>query len=69
MKLNFLARVLSNAWENPIDGTDFNSTVLLSADDIASGLSIRVWPWETKIEPMRNFASATAEFLSGAVGR
>ena len=54
---------LSNAWENPIDGTDFNSTVLLSADDIASGLSIRVWPWETKIEPMRNFASATAEFF------
>ncbi|MFC6296498.1 hypothetical protein GNF76_14410 [Pseudomonas sp. CCM 7893] len=50
---------LSNAWENPIDGTDFSTTV----EYAAGGLAVRVWPWNTKIEPMRNFASATAGFF------
>ncbi len=46
-------------WADPIDGTDFTVTVSY----ITNGQAIRVWPWDTKIEPMRRYASATAEFF------
>lgn len=49
----------SNNWENPIPDTDFSVTV----NYVANGQAVRVWPWETKIEPMRIYASATAEFF------
>lgn len=50
---------LENNWEGPIDDTDFSITV----NYVPGGQSVRVWPWETKIEPMRNYASATAEYF------
>ncbi|MDQ0740633.1 hypothetical protein [Pseudomonas sp. W4I3] len=50
---------LQNNWSEPIDGTDFTVTV----DYVPNGQAIRVWPWDTKIEPMRRFASATATFF------
>ncbi|MFP3493139.1 hypothetical protein SB759_02855 [Pseudomonas sp. SIMBA_059] len=51
-------------------GTDFSATVPLSSPaDVANGVRITVLPWDTKIEPMRNYASAFARYrlLRGGV--
>ncbi len=52
-----------NNWSDPIDGTQFNIQVTLEDVHFDKGLTIVVKPWETKIEPMRTFASATAKYF------
>ncbi|WP_347168932.1 hypothetical protein AAHI06_15610 [Pseudomonas salmasensis] len=53
----------SNAWENPIDDTDFQRRESLTAEHLENGVAMVVLPWETKIEPMRVYASATAQYF------
>lgn len=53
---------LNNNWSSPIDGTDFEAQVLVNADHLVNGVLFVVLPWETKVEPMRDFASATATY-------
>ncbi|OCW23886.1 hypothetical protein BBG20_20580 [Pseudomonas aylmerensis] len=48
-----------NNGEEPIADTDFSVTV----NYVANGQAVRVWPWDTKIEPMQRFASAIARFF------
>lgn len=49
---------LTNNGEQPIHETAFTATV----EYVPGGQSLRVWPWE-KIEPMRDYASAVAEYF------
>ena len=51
----------SNNGERPISDTDFSETHSLNANQLRDGLVVTVLPWE-KIEPMRQYASATAAF-------
>lgn len=53
----------SNAWENPIDDTDFQGRESITAEHLQNGVPMVVLPWETKIEPMRVYASATAQYF------
>ncbi|WP_350615595.1 hypothetical protein [Pseudomonas sp. HY7a-MNA-CIBAN-0227] len=51
-----------NNWEDPIDDTDFSFSLPLDANHLNAGVYITVLPWDTKIEPMRSFASATSGY-------
>lgn len=53
---------LQNNWSEPIDGTEFEARVRIEHDHLVNGIQITVLPWDTKIEPMQRFASATAEY-------
>lgn len=47
----------------PIGGTDFSATVSLNTPAlVTNGVQVTVLPWDTKIEPMRNYASALARY-------
>lgn len=52
---------LTNNWENAIAGTDFEVRVTIRDEHLSGGVPIVVLPWDTKIEPMRDKASATAQ--------
>lgn len=48
----------------PIEHTDFFATVFLDTPErVANGVPVTVLPWDTKIEPMRNYASALARYV------
>ncbi|AZF21049.1 hypothetical protein [Pseudomonas sp. R3-52-08] len=53
----------ANNWSDPIIGTEFQGGLTLMSEHFINGAEIVVLPWETKIEPMRNFASATAKYF------
>lgn len=50
-------------WEQPILGTEFEGRETIKDEHLVSkSVPMVVLPWDTKIEPMRRFASATAEY-------
>jgi len=53
----------TNAGEDPIADTDYDQEIDLNDDHLNNGVRVVVLPWDTKIEPMRVRASATASFL------
>lgn len=50
-------------WEGPISGTEFEGREFIKPEHWSSGVPMVVLPWDTKIEPMRRFASATAQYF------
>ena len=53
---------LANNWGDPIEDTDFEVRIPITDEHLSSGVPIVVLPWDSKIEPMRNKASATAKY-------
>ena len=53
----------SNNWSDPISGTDFEAHVFITPEHLNDGVLVVVLPWDTKVEPMRDYASATAKYF------
>ncbi|MGY2293035.1 hypothetical protein ACW9H6_25445 [Pseudomonas sp. SDO528_S397] len=52
----------TNNWSDPIAETSFDAAITLTAEHLANGVLMTVLPWDTKIEPLRRFASATGTY-------
>jgi len=51
-----------NNGEEPIDGTEFEQQITLTAEHLRDGVVVTVLPWDTKIAPMVRFSSASANY-------
>ena len=52
----------SNNGSDPITGTEFEQTLIITREHLAEGVLIVVLPWDTKIAPMESYASATGKY-------
>lgn len=52
----------TNAWGNPIAGSEFIQTIPWTAVNVSQGLTVVVTPFETTLAPMRKYGSASATY-------